>query len=182
MADAVAGAVHDAELGVAVGVDEDAGVEDGHEVVVAAVDHEQRPRRDLGGAGHRSHVAELPRPGVEVGRERRLLDDAHLPGVLEQALGMAGPVVEVGRGAECGDAPHLGVGRRCAERERATRPEAGQPHPGHLLLLAEVADGRGEVLEPTGEREAALGVAAPAEGERHRQPAHLGGQAVGQLG
>ena len=54
VAEAVAGAVHDPQLGVAVGVDEHPGVEHGHEVVVAAVHDEQRAGRQSTGAGDRS--------------------------------------------------------------------------------------------------------------------------------
>ena len=57
VADAVAGAVHDPQLGVAVGVDEDSGVEHRDEVVVAAVDDEERAGRDLRRAGDRAHLA-----------------------------------------------------------------------------------------------------------------------------
>ena len=121
---AVAGAVHDAELGVAVGVDEDAGVEDGDEVVVAAVDHEQRAGRELRAHGDRPELAQLAGPGVDVGRERGSLDDADLAGVLEEALRVRGPVVEVGGRAEGGDPADLRVGGRRGQRQRATRAEA----------------------------------------------------------
>ena len=47
-------------------------------------------------ARHGPHLLELPRPGVERGRERRVGDHPDLA-VLEQVAGMTGPVVEVAR-------------------------------------------------------------------------------------
>ena len=73
---------------------------------------------------------QLAGPRVDIGGERRVVDDADLPRVLEQALGVRRPVVEVGRRTEGGDAPDLrgrrpprtGPARRRCRTRPATRP------------------------------------------------------------
>ena len=93
VAQAVAGAGEDAQLDRAVGgVGQRRGVEDGHDVVVAAVHEQQRPGRDLARrptrrASPAARVAHLHR----VGREVRRPDDADLAGVLEEPLRVVGP-------------------------------------------------------------------------------------------
>ena len=90
--------------------------------------HEQRPRAQPGRGGDGPDLPQLARPRVERRGERRRADDADVPGVQQQPPGMAGPVVEVGRRAQGGHAPHLGVVGGRADGQRAAGAEAGHPH------------------------------------------------------
>ena len=114
----MAGAVHDPQLGIAVGVDQNPGIEHGHEVVVAAVDHQQRTGGDPGSARDGSHLAELSGPGLDIGffsLAIYLAYVAFLPDeVADRIVGRfdkralePGPAGGVG-GRASGGAPHLG--------------------------------------------------------------------------
>jgi hypothetical protein len=95
VAEGMAGAEDEAELGGAVGVGYDAGVERGDDLVVAAVDHQKGAGGVAADAGDRPDAAELAGPGVEVRGELGVGDHADLTAVFQQAAGVAGPVVEV---------------------------------------------------------------------------------------
>ena len=91
-------------------------------------------------------------------RERRVADGADLAGVLEEPPGLAGPVVEVGPGAEHG-ARRARAGRRrptqMAERPAGVELPTSQM-PGRLGHLLEVVDGGAQVVDPARQREVAL--------------------------
>ena len=125
----VAGAVHDAELGVAVGVDEDPSVEHGNEVVVAAVDHEERARGATFGAQATARISRSSRvhastsagkvgsvmmPTSRACSSRRLGCDA------QSSKSAGAPRVATPRTSGSAAAAH--------SAERAARAEAGQPH------------------------------------------------------
>ena len=181
VADAVAGAVHDAELGVAVGVDEDSGIEHWDEVVVAAVDDEEGTGCDLGAhatarISRSSHV----HTSTSAGNVGSLMMPTS-PACSRRRLGCDA------QSSKSAGAPRVATPRTCRSAaaaqsaERAAGAEAGQPHARDPLVGSQVADRHAEVVEPAGEGEAALRLAAAAEGEGHGQPAHLRRQAVGQL-
>ena len=134
VAQAVAGADEQAQLGAAVGLGELAGVGGRHALVVVAVHHEQRPRGEAAGGVDRAEAAERPAPLVDGRRERRRADRADLPGVLEEAAGVLGPVVEVGTRAEQAARPHPRVVGADADGDRAAGVRAEQHDLGRLAL------------------------------------------------
>ena len=71
--------------------------------------------------------------------------------MLEEAAGLAGPVVEVGAGAQQGDATDPGIVGGDADRERPARGVADEPHPVRIARLLEVVDGGAEVGDPAGQ-------------------------------
>src|SRR3546814_8989159 len=106
-------------------------------VVGAAVDDEHRPVRDLRRVGDGSQLAELAGPGIEVGWEVAVLDQADLAGVLQQPSGVGGPVVEVGRCAQSGDTADRRVERRGAHGERAAG--RSEEHTSELQSLMRIS-------------------------------------------
>ena len=78
---------------------------------------------------------------------------------VEDAAGVVGPVVEVGRHAEGGDPPPR-VGAP-ADAQRAAGAEPCQPHGPHPIHRLQVVDGGVHVVQPPGQREVALGLARP---------------------
>ena len=105
---------------------------------------QQRPRRELARVFGRSQLAQTDRPLVDRRREVGFADDADEPGVLDEALRVAGPVVEIGGRTErrhASDPQVAGTGadadgtRRCRSR-RATRRwparcgSGARPRPG----------------------------------------------------
>src|SRR5581483_3030927 len=159
VAELMAGARDDAHLRRAVGAGDHAGVEVGDEIVVGAVHDQQRSRRVLGDAVQRANGAQVLHPRVERRREARVGDETDLASVLEEAAGLAAPVVEVGGRAEHGHAPHPFVARAGTQAERAARAEPRHPHARHAVEAVDVVDGGGDVLEPAAEAELALGLA-----------------------
>ena len=69
-------------------------------------------RREPADRFERAHRPQLAGPAVEVGRERRIADRAHLPSVLEEPPRLGRPVLEVGTSPEQRDTPYARVGRR----------------------------------------------------------------------
>jgi hypothetical protein len=84
VAQAVTSSADDAQLGTAVRVHQDTGVEDRDQVVVAPVDHQQRTGRKRRCEGDGPELAELPGPRVHVGREGPILDHPDLARVLQE--------------------------------------------------------------------------------------------------
>ena len=77
--------------------------------------------RHLRRVGHGPQLAQLPAPGLDARREERVVDHADVAGVLEEPPRVGGPVVEVGRGAQRGDALDVGVVGRRADRPARRR-------------------------------------------------------------
>ena len=186
VAQLVAGAVDDAQLGGAVGVGQDPGVERGHRLVVGAVHDEQR-------AGAASCAAHVDGPDLRGPRGPRRRTTAGTPAswmrptsraCCEQPAGVVGPVVEVGRRAPGRRRPgSAGRGPPAQMRQRAAGAEPGQPHAADVALgprrWATAASTSSS--QPRSEK-SPVGLAAPPEGEDEHHPAQLGGDAVGQLG
>ena len=120
VAQPVAGTLDEAQLGAPVGFGELAGVARRNALVVLAVHHEHRARREATGRSDRAEAPERPRPLVERRREARCPDRADLAGVIEEASGVIGPIVEVGTRATTARPPRP-AGRRRRRRSRSTR-------------------------------------------------------------
>ena len=153
----------------------------GRQVVAVTVHDQQRARCEVGRGRRGTHRLEDRRPLVERRREVRVLDDLHLSGVQQQPARVPCPVVEVGRGGERCDAADLRVACALADRQRSPGAEPGEPHPVDPEAT-QVRDRGVHVVEPSVEREVALGAAAPAEVHRQDAPPQLGRDAVRELG
>ena len=164
------------------GVGELAGVAGRHALVVLAVHHEQRTRAEPAGRVGRAEPAERPAPLVDRRREARRADRPDLPGVLEEAAGVLGPVVEVGARAEQAARSDPWVVGADADGDRAARVRAEEHDLRRPALGGEVVDGAAQVVDPALQREVPAAGARAAEVERHRRVAEVVGDAVDQLG
>ncbi len=177
----VTGSADDPQLRRTVSIDENSGIEHRHEVVVAAVHHEQRTRAQLGRILDRTQIAQLPAPRIKVGGVDRLLDHPHLTCVIEQPPRVGRPIVEVGRCAHGSHAAHIRTGRPRTDRQGATCAEPREPHPADGRVCLEVRDSCQQVVQPASQREVAFGVPAATKGQGHRDPTHLRRDPIGQL-
>ncbi len=153
---AMPGTGDQAQLGRAVGLGQLPSVDGRHAVVVVAVHHQQRPRRQPPSCVDRAEATELPGPLVERRREARRADRADVAGVLEEPSRLRGPVVEVGARAEQRGAAHARIVGGDAGDDRATGVRADEPDPGRRGLGDEVVDRGAQVVDPTLQREVAL--------------------------
>jgi hypothetical protein len=127
VAQAVAGAVDQAQLSRPVALGQLAGIRGRHALVVVAVHHQQRARGEPAGRVDRAEAAELATPLVEVLREAGRADGTDLAGVFEEPPRLRGPVVEVGARAEQRGTAHPRVVGGHAGGDRATGVGADQP-------------------------------------------------------
>ena len=95
---------------------------------------------------------------------------------------MARPVVEVAGRAHGGHALDPGVAGGGAHRQRAAGAEPGEPDPERAGGSRRRGRPRRRCRRASRRARTALRVAAAPEGEGEGGPAHLGGDAVGQLG
>ena len=162
---------------LAVGLDELAGVARRHAVVVLAVHHQHRRGAKRRADSDRTEPAELPRPLVDRLREPRCPDRADLAGVIEEASGLLGPVVEVGAGRQQPDGRHPRVVRADADRDRPSGVGPDQHDLGRTPVVDvrwSIADRRSST-QPCREKSPVAG-AASAERERHRRRSRARGR------
>jgi hypothetical protein len=101
--------------------------------------------------------------------------------VQQQAPGVARPVLEVSRRGEGCHTAHTQITGTGADAERSSGAEAGHPHTVDAFG-AEKMIRRGEQIgEPPREREVAGRLARAPEVDRERDPAHLVGDALGEI-
>ena len=182
VAQPVAGAAEEPQVDHALGrVGELPHVLDRHHAVVVTVHEEDRTRRHLAHERERPDLAELAGPRLRVVREIGIADHADLTRVGEEAVGVRGPVREVGRRRERGDPLHAVVLAGRADGERPALAEPGEPDAFDPVGREQGVDRRPDVGEPAAQREVAGGRARAAEVEREHGPAQLDGETVGEL-
>ncbi len=158
---------------------ESAGVEDRHHLVVGAVDQEDR-LQDLADQGERSHLAQLPRPGVQTGGNPGRGSSAARAWATNRRASTDRSAKSAG--AENAATPRI-RGSSPAAHNASALP-AANPHtqtPSTPGVCSSAAGGRMQVGQPAAEREVPrrAGRTTEAEGEYH--PADVGCQAVGKL-
>src|SRR5688572_30944839 len=164
------------------GLGDGAGIGFRHELVFAAVYEQQRPWRQLPRVFGRPQLSQADGPLVDRDGKIAIADDAHEPGVLDEALRVAGPVVEVSRCPQGGHPPYPQVTGAGADADRTAGAKTGEPDAVGPLIAVEVLGGGEDVVEPPVEREVALRAAGTPRIEGQRHPTHLLRDAVGQRG
>ena len=155
MAEPVAGALNEAQVGAPVGLGELTGVARRNTLVVLAVHDQQRTGGEATGRSDGTEPAERPRPLVERGWEPRCPDRADLAGVIEEASGVIGPIVEVGAGRQQPDRRDPRIISADTDRDRPSGVGAEQHDLAHARGRRQVVDRRSQVVGPALQREVA---------------------------
>ncbi len=181
MAELMAAAADEAEVGRAVGIGDQAGIEVRHRFVLRSVQHKQRLGRELFGGLNRSHLSQLGLPAIDARRERPTLDNPDFSGVGQEAVWGCGPVVKVGWGARDGNTGYVWVvsGRHQTNGAAGSKPT--DPETVGFCLGLQIADSGRSVIDPAGKAEFAGGFAAASEPNGERVPLMLDGDALAEL-
>ena len=164
----------------AVGVGQHPGVEERHRLVLGAVHHQQRPRRELRRPGRPARMlAQLSRPRVTGSRESRVRITPMSRACWSSRRGW------LAQSSKSAGAPRVATPRTSRLPAPAVAhsappvPNPASQTPSARVAGEQVVDRGLEVGQPAAEGEVALRVAATAEAEREHDPA-FAGDAVGQ--